>query len=193
MDYSLTPPAARDPARGEDDAALVHAARADPAAFDALYRRYVARIYRYARAHTPGEDDAADLTQQIFLKALDALPRYRERGLPFAAWLFRIARNAAVDAHRRRRPTIAWDHVPEVARPPDAGDPEAAALRRERATQLRHLLDALDRDRRELLALRFAAGLPVREIAAVIGKSEAAVKKQLARTLRMLKEQYHDR
>ncbi|HEY7355449.1 MAG TPA: sigma-70 family RNA polymerase sigma factor, partial [Ktedonobacterales bacterium] len=76
-----------------DEAALVAAAQADPAAFDALYQRYLARVYRYLRAHVGSDDEAADLTQQVFLKALDALPRYRPRGAPFAAWLFQIARH----------------------------------------------------------------------------------------------------
>src|SRR5688500_13466750 len=78
-----------------DERAVVRAVRHAPAAFGALYDRYYARIWRYLRARLGSDDDAADLTQQVFLQALDALPRYQERGLPFAAWLFRIARNAA--------------------------------------------------------------------------------------------------
>ncbi len=90
-----------------DDDQLVAAAQADPALFAALYRRYLTRVYRYARARVPTDEDAADATQQVFLQALDALPSYRARGVPFSAWLFRIARNATIDAHRRRRATLA--------------------------------------------------------------------------------------
>lgn len=174
-----------------DDAALVRAARQDGAAFGELYDRYVDRVYSYLRARTALEEDAADLTQQVFLKALDALPRYREGSVPFAAWLFRIAHNAAIDHHRRRRGTVTWDLLPEALQPIAMDDLEAGALRREAITRLRELLCGLDPETRELLALRFAAGLTIAEIAAVIGKSEAAAKKRLARTLRALKEQYH--
>jgi RNA polymerase sigma-70 factor (ECF subfamily) len=176
----------------DDEAALVAAAQADPAAFDVLYQRYLARVYRYLRAHVGSDDEAADLTQQVFLKALDALPRYRPRGAPFAAWLFQIARHVAADAHRRRRPTLAWDALPEALHPLAAQEPEAAALRLEALAQLGTLLERLDASKRELLALRFAAGLTAPEIAKVVGKRPDAVKKQLSRTIQMLKEQYRE-
>ncbi len=176
----------------DGEAALVAAAQADPAAFDALYRRYLARVYRYLRAHVGSDDEAADLTQQVFLKALDALPRYRPRGAPFTAWLFQIARHVAADAHRRHRPTLAWDALPEALHPLAEQEPEAAALRLEALAQLGTLLERLDARKRELLALRFAAGLTAPEIAKVVGKRPDAVKKQLSRTIQMLKEQYHE-
>src|SRR5579875_2591933 len=89
------------------DEALVRRAQADAVAFAPLYERYLPRVYRYLYARTHDPDDAADLTQTVFVRALAGLPAYRPRGLPFAAWLFRIARNVATDAHRRRdrRPT----------------------------------------------------------------------------------------
>ena len=96
----------REPAGDDEEPALVDAARSDPAAFVELHARYEACVWRYLRARTATEEDAADLTQQTFLQALDGLPRYRERGLSFAAWLFRIARNVATDHHRRRRVEI---------------------------------------------------------------------------------------
>jgi RNA polymerase sigma-70 factor, ECF subfamily len=175
----------------DDESALVAAAQANPAAFDALYRRYLARVYRCLRAQVGSDEDAADLTQQVFLRALDALPRYRPRGVPFAAWLFRIARHAATDAYRRKRSTIAWDTLPETLQPAGEHDPEAQVLRLEALARLGELLSGLDPAKRELLALRFAAGLSAPEIAQVVGKSPAAVQKQLTRTLHMLKEQYH--
>lgn len=87
----------------DDEPSLIQAARLDPKAFGLLYQRYLTSIYRYLRARTPNEQAAADLTQQVFLKALASLPKYRPRGLPFAAWLFRIARNTAIDRYRRSR------------------------------------------------------------------------------------------
>ena len=176
----------------QDEAALVAAAQADPAAFAVLYQRYLARVYRYLRAHVGSDEDAADLTQHVFLRALDALPRYRSSGAPFAAWLFRIARHAATDAYRRKRPTLAWDALPEDLQPPAEHDPVVRVLRLEALARVGELLARLDAAKRELLALRFAAGLSAPEIAQVVGKSPAAVKKQLTRTLQMLKEQYHE-
>lgn len=177
-----------------DEAALVEEAQANPLAFDTLYRRYLARVYRYLRARSESDEDAADLTQQVFLQAFHALSGYQQRGLPFAAWLFQIARHVVTDSFRRRRATLSWDALPvalEVG--DDEQDPERIALRQERLARLRMLLAKLDADQRELLALRFAAGLSSPQIAAVVGKSPAAVKKQLTRIIASLKEHYHER
>lgn len=185
-------PPAGERARDSDEAELVRAAQADPAAFAALYQRYLARVYHYVRVRLSNDEDAADLTQQIFLQALDALPRYEQRGVPFAAWLFQIARHAVADLYRRRRMQPAWDTWPETLGTQGAlQDVEALLVQRERLARLNALLARLDPMRRELLALRFAAGLSSPEIAQVVGRSHAAVKKQLTRLLQTLKEQYH--
>ncbi len=175
--------------RGE--AALVAAARHDRAAFSQLYRQYLPRIYRYLLARLPTPDDAADACQQVFLKALEAIPSYDERGLPFAAWIFRIARNTAIDAVRRRRSTVPWEHLPESAHPHEPEQPESAFLRRESLSRFEELLAPLDDDRRDLLTLRFVAGLTSKEIAGILGKSDGAVRTQLSRTLKTLKEHHH--
>jgi len=156
-----------------------------------LYHRYRQRIYAYLRARTSDAEETADLTQHVFLQALDALPRYRSRQVPFAAWLFRIARNAATDFHRRRRTTVAWDPLPEALQPSDEHDLDAGVLRREDMARLHALVHALDRDTRELLALRFVGRLTIAEIA-VVGKSEAATQKKLFRTIQTLQERYHE-
>lgn len=174
-----------------DERVLVKAAQASPAAFGALYELYVTRVYRYLRTHCQSDEDAADLTQHVFLRALDALPGYRAGGAPFGAWLFRIARHAAIDAHRRARSTIAWERMPEALHPGSGRDPEDELLRREALGRLQGLLAALDSDKRELLALRFAAQLSAPEIAAVVGKRPDAVKRQLTRIIHGLKEAYH--
>jgi RNA polymerase sigma-70 factor (ECF subfamily) len=170
----------------------VRRARDDPAAFEALYRLYRDRIYFYLRARLPGEEDAADMTQQVFLQALDRLAQYRERKGSFAAWLFAIARHAASDFYRRHKPTVEWERLPAAEYPVDSHDVEANALEREALEHLRSLLTTLPDDKREMLALRFAAGLTIPEIAAIIGKSAEATRKQLSRTLHILEEHYHD-
>ena len=174
------------------EAALVRAAQEDLTAFAPLYERYRDRIYAYLRTRTRSAEDAADLTQQVFLQALDALPRYRPQRVPFAAWLVRIARNAAANYHRRHRHTMAWDLVPEALQPVVEDDMEAQVLQREAIARLHAVLSTCNVGTREVLALHFAARLTVAETAAAVGKSEAAVKKQLTRTIRTLKEQYHD-
>ncbi len=170
----------------------IAAAQANPQAFEVLYQRYVTRIHRYVRTRVTSADDAADLTQQTFLNALHALPRYRSRGVPFAAWLFRIARYTVTNKYRKSSVYVSWDEVPEEIDDSPDQDPEQIMLKQERLERLRQELNQLDVQKRELLALRFAADLSSAEIAVVVGKSQAAVKKQLSRTLQKLKETYHD-
>jgi RNA polymerase sigma-70 factor, ECF subfamily len=171
-----------------DETLLVRAAQERPDAFGVLYERHVDAVYRYLQLRT-GPTDAADLTQQVFLRAFASLPKYNARGLPFSAWLFRIARNLATDHHRLSYRTPD-ELLPGVAQQGSAVSPENAALQMEMHGHLRSLLRELDGEKRELLAMRFASGLSSREIAAVVGKSEAAVKKQLTRILHTLKEKY---
>lgn len=179
----------------EDEDQLVQAARANPAAFEGLYSRYVTRVYRYIYARVNSRDEALDLTQQVFLKALEALPGYRSRGGAFAAWLFRIASHIAADAYRRRKPTLSWEALTDLESFDEfiyQHSPEAVVLHEEELRQLQRQLGRLDQQKRELLALRFAADLSSTEIASVVGKSPAAVKKQLTRIIQMLKEHYHE-
>lgn len=176
----------------EDDSALVARAQRDPAAFDTLYHRYADRVYAYVRARTAGQHDADDLTQQIFFHAIRALPQYQAERGSFAAWLFRIARNAVTDFYRRRKITIPWDAMPPWQEPMCDDDPERIALEEERVIYLRTLLRTLDPEKRELLALRYAGDLTMAEIGEVIGKSEEATKKQIARCLRTLKDRSHE-
>lgn len=194
MEKRIVLPIDSDYAVESDEAALIEEAQTYPLAFDKLYQRYLARVYRYLRVRLASDEDAADLTQQVFLQAFNALPGYQQCGLPFAAWLFQIARRLVTDSYRRRRPTLSWDALPVTFEAVGVEqDPESIALQQERLARLRALLAKLDAGKRELLALRFAAGLSAPQIAAVIGKSPAAVKKQLTRIIANLKEQYHER
>jgi RNA polymerase sigma-70 factor, ECF subfamily len=164
----------------------------DPEHFGALYERYRDRIHAYLRSRTTSEEDAADLTQQVFAQALGALPRYRARQLSFGAWLFRIARNVAVDFHRRRKATVPLDLVPEALQPAATEDTASRVLEEESLARLRELFIALNAESRELLTLRFVGQLTAPEIAAVLGISEAAIRKRLTRLLQSLKERYDE-
>ena len=175
----------------DEDDELVAAARVQPEAFGQLYQRHVAPVYRYVRTRTTSDDEAADITQIVFIKAMGSLDRFRP-GSPFAAWLFRIARNASTDAYRRRRKVVGLDALPEPVLESLADSPEDVAIKQERLRRLRALVARLDADKRELLALRFGAGLTLREIAGVVGKRESAIKKQMSRIMAALKEQYFE-
>ena len=175
----------------EDD--FIPAECAAAIAFDALYERYLDRVYAYMRTHSGSAEDAADLTQQVFLQALEGLSRFRGDEEQVAAWLFRIARNLSSNHWRRHRATITWDVVPETLQPRTEGALDERLLRREALLPLRALLRTLSPEARDLLALRFTAELTVPEIALVIGKSVAATSKQLSRTMQHLQEHYHEK
>lgn len=181
-----------------DESVLIQSAQAEPAAFGPLYARYVDRIYSYLLTRTgPARpEDAADLTQQVFLRALDALPRFEPRaGVSVAAWLFRIARNAATDwqrSQRTARQSVPWEAVPEHLHPAAAETAEGDALRRDEIAQVQHMLAGVEEETREALLLRFTAQLTLAEIGAVLGSSEDAVRKRITRALHALKERYHD-
>lgn len=170
---------------------LLILARTDPMAFGRLYETYRVPVYRYLRTRSVSDDDAADLTAATFERALRAVNGYRPSGSPIS-WLLRIARNAAIDASRRRRPVLSLDELPPASHPATGLTPEASYLADERIAELRTLVQALPDPQRDAIALRYASGLSTREIATVIGKSEAATQKHLSRALAALKEAYDD-
>jgi RNA polymerase sigma-70 factor (ECF subfamily) len=161
-----------------DDAAverLVEDARGgDPRAFGRLFDHYHGSVYRYivSRVHRP--TDAEDLTQLVFVKALEALPRYEARGVPFGGWLFRLARNAVIDHVRTHREHAALDAAAEHPGG-DAGPDEVVAVR-QALDEVAVALEALTEEQREAIALRFFAGLSAREAAEVMGKQEGTVR-----------------
>jgi RNA polymerase sigma-70 factor, ECF subfamily len=173
----------------EGDAALVKAARRDPSAFAALYRRYVTAVYRYHYSRVGTTADAEDLTGQTFISALEGLPGYRERG-SFASWLFTIAHNKVADYHRRRHTHLPLNEAldgPDGVEGPLAGLVHADALQR-----LSTLVGGLADGDQELLRLRFAGGLTYRQIGAVVGRSEGAVKMAVHRLLKRLEAEWED-
>jgi len=161
----------------DDDAisGLVAAAQdGDPEAFGSLFDHYHGPVYRYVAARVRRPSDAEDLTQLVFVKALEALPRYQARGVPFGGWLFRLARNVVIDHIRTLREHATLDLAAE--RPAlDGGPDELAALRQELdsvATALRRLTP----EQREAIELRFFAGLSAREAAMAMDRQEGTVR-----------------
>ena len=156
--------------------------------FEILYDRYHAQVYRYLYAHLKDEHDAADLLQHVFFQAWRQGQTYEPGHGSVATWLFSIAHHRLVDFYRTSRPDSSWESMPGM--PTMDQNPEEHVIEAEAVAQVKSLLEALSRPEKELLALRFAAGLSSAEIASLIGKSEAATKKQLTRLLHRLREQY---
>lgn len=154
-----------------DDRALVTAARRDPRAFGALYERYVSQIYRYAYVRLRNAPAAEDATSQTFLKALQALPQFRD-GM-FIAWLYRIAHNVVMDAIRRAPNTTAYDAM-EWELPSDDSPEDKAVRALERAAFYRALND-LPEEQRTVVEMT-ATGFKGKEIARILGKTHASVK-----------------
>jgi RNA polymerase sigma factor (sigma-70 family) len=171
----------------KDEDFLVEAARHDPEAFAALYRHYLAPLYRYLLGRVNNIHDAEDITTQVFIEALEGLVthRYQERGC-FAAWLFTIARRRLVDFYRQH-PSVPLDDPPSPDPGLLSGIEEGQDLQ-----QLAHLLAQLDEERRELLRLRFSAGLSFAEIGILEGRSEAAAKMAFYRILDFLRVHWED-
>lgn len=173
---------------GEQDEELALAARTDAAAFGLLYDRHRLAVFRYARTRTASEDDAVELTAVAFERALAAMPRYRPTGGGFLAWLLRIARNAAIDAHRRPSTMPLDEGVPDERR---TNAPEATALMNESRVTLLAAVNGLPEIQREAIVLRYAARLTAREIGDVIGRSDQATQKILSRALATIRETFH--
>jgi RNA polymerase sigma-70 factor (ECF subfamily) len=161
-----------------DDAALdrlVEASRdGDSEAFGQLFDHFHGPIYRYIASRVQRPPDAEDLTQLVFVKALEALPRYEARGVPFAGWLFRLARNSIIDFVRTRHEHTELDAIGE-RQGADAG-PDEIAVNREDMDAVGVALAALTSEQREAIALRFFAGLSAREAAEAMGKQEGTIR-----------------
>jgi len=167
-----------------DESSLLRAARADPTAFARLYDRYVRTLYKYLLGKTGNVAEAEDLTSQTFLAALERLPGYRDQG-HFRAWLFSIARNKWVDFIRKSRHHVSPGDYPPVRTEVDFLQD---VIQDERSRVLAGLVGRLSENDAELLRLRLVAELEFREIALVLDKSEAAVKKTYYRRIEQMKK-----
>ncbi|TMD24735.1 MAG: sigma-70 family RNA polymerase sigma factor [Chloroflexi bacterium] len=169
----------------QDERLLVERAKSDAQAFGVLYDRYVEDIYRFAHARLGNVAAAEDVTADVFVKALRGISRYRDRGRPFSCWLYRIARNALADHFRHdpvNRELSDWL--------PDAGTQvEATAIHHLEVEDLWRLVEKLPPQQRIAMTLRFRDDRSAREAAAVMGKSEAAVKLLIYRAVGRLRSQ----
>jgi RNA polymerase sigma-70 factor, ECF subfamily len=161
-----------------DDEALerlvLEAQGGDAWAFGRIFDAFHEPIYRFIASRVTRPSDAEDLTQLVFVKALEALPRYEVRGIPFGGWLFRLARNTVIDHARTRHDHADLEAASEQAT--EMAGPDEAALLRQDLDAVAAALAELTSDQREAIELRFFAGLSAREAAEVMGKQEGTVR-----------------
>jgi RNA polymerase sigma-70 factor (ECF subfamily) len=172
-----------------DKEVLVHASQGDQEAFGTLYERYVGRIYNYIYYRTGNQHDAEDLTARVFYRAMRHIRNYQDRGLPFSAWLYRIAHNLVANWHRdnSRKKEIPLDETFSFKHLGD--QPETAVLKGEDRVALLTLIRTLPADRQQLLILKFVEHLPNAEIGQIMSRTEGAIKSLYHRTLLALREE----
>jgi RNA polymerase sigma-70 factor (ECF subfamily) len=181
------------------DRRLVEAAQADPARFEALYRKYLAQVYSFAFYELRDHHEAEDATERTFLAALGGLGRFEERARPadgegastFRVWLFQIARNAVAERRRqlRRRHEAPIESAATVRDPIDI---EAIAERHDASAAAIGAINRLPDDRRRALVLRFVDEMSTHEIAGILGRSEGAVRVLIHRALRSVARDLDD-
>ncbi len=179
------------PEFNEEDV-LSRASQGDREAFGLLYERYVERIFNYVYYRTGNVYDAEDLTARVFQRALNHIHNYTDRGLPFSAWLYRIAHNLVANWHRDRvrRQEIPLSDVPVL---PSRGDhPEISVVHAQEREALLRLIRLLPPERQTLLILKFVENLSNAEIGRIMGRSEGAIKSLYHRTLLALRDQIGD-
>jgi RNA polymerase sigma-70 factor (ECF subfamily) len=173
----------------KEEEILARASQGDREAFGELYERYITRIFNYVYYRTGNVHDAEDLTARVFHRALHHIHNYTDRGLPFSAWLYRIAHNLIANWHRDRSrhqeiPLDDASHLHYKGEPPES----ALVLTQEREALLR-LIRHLPSERQHLLILKFVEHMSNAEVGAIMGRSEGAVKSLYHRTLLALRDE----
>jgi RNA polymerase sigma-70 factor (ECF subfamily) len=175
------------------DVELVQQAKDNQEAFGVLYERYVHKIYNYVYYRTGNHQDAEDLTAMVFYRALGHIQNYRERGVPFQAWLYRIAHNLVANWHRDRgrRKIIALEDY--IGYDPDENSPHDETESAEEQSILLETIRTLPEERQQLLILKFIERLPNAEIGQIMGRTEGAIKSLYHRTLSALRDELQPR
>lgn len=172
-----------------DDKELVQLAKEDKEAFGELYERYMPKIYNYIYYRTSNQHDAEDLTARVFFRAMSHIGNYVDKGVPFQAWLYRIAHNLVANWHRDqgRRKVIALDDY--VAHTLKSEAPDRLAEELEEQEKLMAAIRQLPEDRQQLLLLKFIDQLSNAEIGEIMDRTEGAIKSLYHRTLLSLRDE----
>jgi len=172
-----------------EDLLVDRARRGDSDAFGQLYELHLDRIYRYVVFRVASPTEAEDLTEHVFLKAWEAIRRYENRGLPFAAWIYRLAHNAVIDHYRVKRPSTPIDETFDLE--DEKQDVVTAIELQVDNAELRNAIQHLTPTHQTVVLLRFVEGLSHAEVGRILGKSEGAVRviqhRALAAMARQLK------
>jgi RNA polymerase sigma-70 factor (ECF subfamily) len=179
-------PASKGSPEQAEERLLVEAAQKDPTRFAELYELNFERVYGFIARRVGDRDAAEDLTSDTFHKALANLRSFEWRGVPFVAWLLKIASNAIADRSQRTGRELAVDDPPELSEEASA-DIDLAEV--EHRARLFRLVDQLPADQRRVVAMRFAEEKSIREIAEKLGRTEGAVKQLQFRGLQNLRAQ----
>ena len=166
---------------------VARAQNRDSAAFGRLYERYMEQIYRYLYYRVSDRDEAEDLTETVFVKAWEALPRFRPRGATFRAWLYRIARNAVIDRHRTHKVVVPLEQAEDWL-DVEATSPEDQAEAAQEAARLGAALSQLKPRLREVILHRFVNGLSHAETAQVMDLRKGHVRVLQHRALRQMRD-----
>lgn len=179
-------PPVSDPGRDEERN-LVERAKRDPREFGALYDRHFQQIYRFVYSRVREQTAAEDVTSEVFIKALKAIPRYQDTGRPFAAWLYQIAVNAIADRYRSLRPAQPLEDFHDLS----VGGPalEEQAAQRDEIRRIWALVEDLPHQQRTALVLKFQEDMKIEDIAVAMGKTAGAVKLLIHRGVSRLREE----
>jgi RNA polymerase sigma-70 factor (ECF subfamily) len=177
----------RESAKTNEEVLVRRAADGDAEAFGELYVRYLDEIYRYVFYKVSGEKKAEDLTEQVFLKAWEAMDGYEPRGYPFSAWLYRIAHNAVIDHYRTEKDESPLDSIAFTLADESLG-PEETLMKKREVSRLLEALRQLSEEKQELILLRFVEGLSHGRVAQILNKSVGACRVMQHRALASLSE-----
>lgn len=173
---------------------IARAKEGDKAALNELVSLYWPVIYRLAFARTSSQEDAQEIAQDTFLRALAALPRYQETDAAFKTYLSRICLNLIIDYYRKRGRTPMMSDITQYAAPLiDTGTrPEEVVINDEQRREILGILSLLPQEQRQVIELRILQGVAVADVARIMGKSAAAIKMLQQRALKKLKDLFKE-
>lgn len=161
------------------------AKKGESEAFGLIYDQYLERIYRFIYLKVSSREEAEDLSQQVFMKAWEAMYRFKDEGLPFSSWLYRIARNLVIDFYRTKKPNITLEENITIEAVENS---EERALENHEGEELIKALKELTEEQKDVIILRFIEGLSYKEIAKITKKNQPALRILQHRALNKLRK-----
>jgi len=161
------------------------AKKGEAEAFGLIYDQYLERIYRFIYLKVSNREEAEDLSQQVFLKAWEAIYRFEDEGLPFTSWLYRIARNLVIDFYRTKKQNIALEENIAIEAVKNS---EEKILENDEKEELIRALKELTEEQKDVIILRFIEGLSYKEIAKITKKNQPALRILQYRALNKLRK-----